>query len=64
MSKGAEPWTTFADGTTPDQAFNSKIDCMYALYEPCILPKRPNLELKTRTKQLYGSLSIDFHAPG
>ncbi len=61
MSKGAEPWTTFADiGTKPGPVFNSIRDCMYTMH---VVPIRPNLELKTRTKQLLGSLSLDVHAP-
>jgi hypothetical protein len=43
--------------------FNSRSDCMSAIYLFCYEAKQPNSKLKTQPEQLKGSLPITFELP-
>jgi hypothetical protein len=45
------------------RAFNSRSGCMCPKHLLCYEAKQPNLNLKTRRKQLFGSLPIAFALP-
>jgi hypothetical protein len=47
-----------------DRVFNSRSGRMLTVEWHCSDSKLPNLQLKTRAKQLLGSLPLDFALPG
>jgi hypothetical protein len=51
-------------GQNLGRVFNSRSGCMCARHLFCYEAKQPNLKLKTRPKQLLGSLPIGFALPG
>jgi hypothetical protein len=51
-------------GLNLGQVFNSRSGCLLAIHLIYIGTKRRNLELKTRYKQLLGSLPLAFALPG
>jgi len=51
-------------GLNLGQGFNSRSGCMYAKHLLYGVAKRPNLELKTWSKQLFGYLPLDIAHPG
>ncbi len=55
---------TTVSRTKPGPSFNSRSGCMCARHLFCYEAKQPNLKLKTRPKQLLGSLPIVFALPG
>ncbi len=50
-------------GQTQGRVFNSKRVCMHAMHLLNSVAIRPNLELKTRPKQLLGSFPLDNVLP-
>ncbi len=46
------------------RVFNSRSGCVRAMQLPCLETKWPNLKLKTRPKQLVGSLPLDIAFSG
>jgi hypothetical protein len=50
-------------GLNLGRVFNSRSGCMWARHLFCYEAKQPNLKLKTRPKQLLGSLPIAFALP-
>jgi hypothetical protein len=58
----AKSWTTL--GQELGQVFNSKRSCMRGMHFCCCEAKQPNLNLKTKLKQLLGSLPLAFALPG
>ncbi len=50
-------------GQNLGRVFNSRSDCMSALHLFCYEAKQPNLKLKTRPKQLLGSILLVFMLP-
>ncbi len=50
-------------GRTLGRVFNSRRVCMHAMHLLCSVAIQPNLELKTRPKQLLGSLPLDIALP-
>ncbi len=51
-------------GQTLGRVFNSRRVCMHAMHLLNSVAIRPDLELKTRPKQLLGSLPLDIVLPG
>ncbi len=51
-------------GRTLGRVFNSRRVCMHAMHLLSSVAIWPNLELKTRPKQLLGSLTLDIVLPG
>jgi hypothetical protein len=50
-------------GWNLDRVFNSRSGCVFAMHLSCFETKLPNLMLKTRPKQLVGSLPLDIVLP-
>jgi hypothetical protein len=50
-------------GQTLGRVFNSRGVCVHAMHLLSSVAIRPNLELKTRPKQLLGSLPLDIALP-
>jgi hypothetical protein len=51
-------------GLNLGRVFNSRGGHVYAMHSCSYLSKLPNLKLKTRPKQLLGSLPLDIELPG
>jgi hypothetical protein len=51
-------------GQNLGRVFNFKSGCVCAMQLSCFETKLPNLMLKTRPKQLLGSLPLDITLPG
>ncbi len=47
-------------GLNINRVFNSRNGCLHDMHSLCSVSKRPNLELKTLTRQLIGSLPLTF----
>jgi len=50
-------------GQNLGRVFNSRSGCMCAMHLCCFEAKWPSLKLKTRPKQLFGSLPLAFVLP-